>query len=292
MCHGSLRHPFAVEDVTLMVRLVYGQRVVFHNGDSELAPGVTLHHVGGRAGGLQIVRPPATRGEIAVAIRGHVVAGLSLGDYAGAGASNATAFAGANPRNAADIDGRTDSAINDDIAARLKTAVRARRNILISGGTSTGKTTFLNALLREIPADERLIVIEDTPELQLTHANSVGLLAARGQLGEAEVSAEDLLIASLRMRPDRIILGEMRGGEALTFLRAINTGHPGSLSTIHADSPERAIDQLVLLVMQSGSKMGWEDVSRYVRRSLDLIVQLDRHGGTRRLDSILEMPRD
>lgn len=241
---------------------------------------------------VQIVLPPATRGEIALAIRRHVVAGLSLDDYAKAGAFSSTAFASTNPSAAADPDGRVDNAASDDIAARLKAAVRARRNILISGGTSTGKTTFLNALLREIPADERLIVIEDTPELQFTHANSVGLLAARGQLGEAEVSAEDLLIASLRMRPDRIILGEMRGGEALTFLRAINTGHPGSLSTIHADSPERAIDQLVLLVMQSGSKMGWDDVSRYVRRSLDLIVQLGRHGGARRLDSILEMTRE
>ncbi|MGL1204083.1 ATPase, T2SS/T4P/T4SS family, partial [Vibrio parahaemolyticus] len=90
-------------------------------------------------------------------------------------------------------------------------AVRSRQNILISGGTSTGKTTFLNALLREVPAHERLILIEDTPELQMTHANAIGLLSSRSALGEAAVSTEDLLIASLRMRPDRIILGEIRG---------------------------------------------------------------------------------
>ena len=155
------------------------------------------------------------------------------------------------------------------------------------GGTSTGKTTFLNALLLEVPASERLILIEDTPELQLVHANAVGLLAARGTLGEAEVTAEDLLIASLRMRPDRIILGEMRGKEALTFLRAVNTGHPGSLSTIHADSPERAIDQLALLVLQAGTRMAWDDIVRYVRRSLDVVVQLKREAGRRVIDRVM-----
>ena len=97
----------------------------------------------------------------------------------------------------------------------LAAAVKARKNILVSGGTSTGKTTFLNALIREIPAEERLILIEDTPELHVRHDNAVGLLAARSALGEAQVSANDLLAASLRMRPDRIILGELRGEEAL-----------------------------------------------------------------------------
>jgi type IV secretion system protein VirB11 len=232
---------------------------------------------------VQVVLPPATRGEIALSIRRHVSVGLSVDDYTRMGAFDRTnnsipspeapPFAGAGP----------------DIAAKLKSAVISRRNILISGGTSTGKTTFLNALLKEIPSEERLILIEDTPELQITHANSVGLIAARGEQGEADVTAEDLLIASLRMRPDRIILGEMRGGEAITFLRAVNTGHPGSLSTIHADSPDRAIDQLALLVVQSGSKMGWDDVVRYIRRSLDLIVQLERQAGVRRISGVYEV---
>ncbi len=169
----------------------------------------------------------------------------------------------------------------------LRFAVHDRRNVLVCGGTSSGKTTFLNALIAEIPAGERLILIEDTPELRVGQPNMVGLLAARGGLGEAQVSPEDLLIAALRMRPDRIILGEMRGSEALTFLRAVNTGHPGSLSTIHADSPERAIDQLALLVMQTGVRMGWEDVVRYVRRSLDLVVHLSRTGGVRRIERVM-----
>jgi type IV secretion system protein VirB11 len=230
---------------------------------------------------VQIVLPPATRGEIAIAIRRHISAGMSLGDYSEAGA-----FAETTGSQQASLSAMSPAG-GGDAAAQLREAVRAKRNILISGGTSTGKTTFLNALLNEVPSDERLILIEDTPELQLTHPNGIGLLAARGHLGEAEVSAEDLLIAALRMRPDRIILGEMRGGEALTFLRAINTGHPGSLSTVHADSPEGAIDQLTLLVLQAGTRMEWDDVARYIRRSVDLIVQLKRSGGKRSVERLV-----
>ena len=232
---------------------------------------------------VQVVIPPATRGEIALALRKHVVAGLALEDYGKSGALANTAVVSATEAEAlaAPLD------TTKDPIALLREAVRGRRNILVSGGTSSGKTTFLNALLREIPRGERLLLIEDTPELQLVHDNAVGLVAARGSLGEAEVSAEDLLIASLRMRPDRIILGEIRGSEAVTFLRAVNTGHPGSLSTIHADSPLRAIDQLALLVLQTGTRMAWDDVVKYVRRSLDIIVQLTRTGGIREIAQIM-----
>ncbi|WP_157081317.1 P-type DNA transfer ATPase VirB11 [Novosphingobium naphthalenivorans] len=230
---------------------------------------------------VQIVLPPATRGEMALAVRRHVSAGLSLQDYHEAGAFAETQSGHARQTDAGqvEIDGETVTDI-------LRQAVLGHRNILISGGTSTGKTTFLNALLREVPANERLILIEDTAELQLSHENAVGLLAARGSSGEADVSAEDLLIASLRMRPDRIILGEMRGREALTFLRAVNTGHPGSMSTIHADTPERAVDQLALLVLQAGANMKWDDVVRYVMRSVDVIVQLKRENGTRKIEQV------
>lgn len=230
---------------------------------------------------VQIVLPPATRGEIAIAIRRHVSAGLGLQDYSDMGA-----FDGLRSNAEVERELLTDPAGEADTTAMLRRAVRERRNILISGGTSSGKTTFLNALLREVPRSERLVLIEDTAELQVDHDNAVGLLAARGALGEAEVTAEDLLVASLRMRPDRIILGEMRGREALTFLRAVNTGHPGSMSTIHADTPERAIDQLALLVLQAGANMQWDDVVRYVRRSVDLIVQLKRENGVRGVAAI------
>lgn len=135
--------------------------------------------------------------------------------------------------------------------------------------------------------DERLVLIEDTPELELAHENAVGLIAARGEMSEAEVSAEDLLIAALRMRPDRIILGELRGVEAFTFLRAVNTGHPGSMTTIHADTPQRAVEQLSLLVLQAGSKLSRDDVRHYVRESVDVFVQLQREQGRRSISSLL-----
>ena len=168
----------------------------------------------------------------------------------------------------------------------LAFAVRQRRNILVSGGTSTGKTTFLNALLREVPLEERLILIEDTPELRIRHENSVGLIAVRGEQGETQVSANDLLVSSLRLRPDRIILGEIRGSEAFTFLRAVNTGHPGSMTTVHADSPDRAIEQLALLVLQGGTQLRRADVIDYVSSVIDVYVQLDRGAAGRRVSDV------
>lgn len=232
---------------------------------------------------IQIVLPPATRGEVAIAIRRHIAAGRSLKDYTADGS-----FAGVkvtSGKEAALLLPRKPA--HGETEALLRTAVLERRNVLISGGTSSGKTTLLNALIAEIPSKERLIAIEDTAELALHHENAVGLLAARGDMGEARVDMEDLLIAALRMRPDRIILGELRGREALTFLRAVNTGHSGSLTTIHADSPERALDQLALLVLQAGIGLGWDDAQRYIRRSLDLVVQLSRKDGVRVIESAM-----
>lgn len=225
---------------------------------------------------IQIVAPPATRGGIAIAIRKHVSAKLSLSDYE---AIDAFAEIAASATTIAPTSSNEPDSVNT--AKLLSESVKARKNILISGGTSSGKTTFANALVKEIPEYERLIFIEDTPELDIIHSNAVGFLAARSELSEARVNADDLLNASLRMRPDRIILGEVRGPEAFTFLRAINTGHPGSLTTIHADSPAHAIDQLALLVLQSGTKLAWNDVVRYVRSTIDIYVQLERRNGKR-----------
>ena len=232
---------------------------------------------------VQIVAPPATRGGHALAIRRHVTRELTIADFVVD--EGIRSPPGSAARLLEEV-GHAEVPLGE-APAYLAKAVRSRRNILVSGGTSSGKTTFLNALLREIPRDERLILIEDTPELELIHANAVGLVAARSALGEAEVVAEDLLIAALRMRPDRIILGELRGTEAFTFLRAVNTGHPGSMTTIHADSPERAIDQLALLVLQSGARLAWDDVRRYVRASVDVFVQLDRVAGKRGIARVL-----
>lgn len=227
---------------------------------------------------VQIVAPPATRGPLALAIRRHISSNLTLEDYALNGA-----FDGAEEQEIAQAIAET-----DDRVAMLSEAVRQRKTILISGGTSTGKTTFLGALIRKIPAEERLILIEDTPELQIDHANAVGLVAVKGELGEAKVNTDDLLHASLRMRPDRIILGELRGGEAYTFLRAINTGHPGSMTTIHADSPTKAIEQLALIILQSGTQLKREDILHYVRSTVDIFVQLERRNGKRIVRTIAQ----
>ena len=236
---------------------------------------------------VQVVAPPATRGGHAFAIRRHVASELSLADWAEEGA-----FDGLRPRKAGlEQDEAYRTLSGKEAAGYLAEAVRARRNVLVAGGTSTGKTTFLNALLAEIPPGERLILIEDTEELRLAHANAVGLIAARGHLAEAEVSAEDLLIAALRMRPDRIILGELRGSEAFTFLRAVNTGHPGSMTTIHADTPRRAIEQLALLVLQAGTRLSREDVRHYVRDSVDVFVQLERRDGKRQVAEVMVRER-
>lgn len=233
---------------------------------------------------IQIVAPPATRDGLVLAIRKHVSPDLTLGDYVATGAFGETQT-GAATGDA--LDDRLEAKLaSGDVAGALAAAVRARKNILVSGGTSTGKTTFLNALLREVPQDERLILIEDTPELQIGHQNAVGLLAARSVLGEAQVTANDLVAASLRMRPDRIILGELRGNEAFAFLRAVNTGHPGSMTTVHADSPEGAIEQIALLVLQAGTQLNRADVHHYVRSTIDVYVQLSRSAGRRYVSQV------
>ncbi len=164
--------------------------------------------------------------------------------------------------------------------------MRQGRNIVISGGTGTGKTTFLNALLKEIPQSDRLVVIEDTPEVKLVHPNAVGLVAVGSELGETRVGIDELLRASLRMRPDRLMVGEIRGPEAFTFLRAVNTGHPGSLTTVHADSPEGALEQIAFMTLQAGLTLTRADVIDYAKSVIDIVVQLGRVQGKRGVASV------
>lgn len=238
---------------------------------------------------VQVIAPPATRGHLAIAVRKHVVADLSLDDYERASAFAETRTSGRSDAEAVNADLRALLDANR-VSEFLRRAVRHRKNIIVAGGTSTGKTTFLNALLKEIPREERLILIEDAAEVQLDHPNALGLIAVRGENGEAKVSADDLVQASLRMRPDRIILGELRGGEATSFLRAINTGHPGSITTIHADSPRGAVDQLSLLVLQAGLNLGRAEIADYVRGIVDVFVQLSRRDGRRVISEIVFQP--
>lgn len=278
---GLERHDAPEIDEVRLWRLARQIASLSHQGISREHPLLSATLPDGAR--VQIVAPPATRGPMALAIRKHVVADMTLADYHANGAFLGTRVGHEQPPEPL-VDFATLGA--DGLGIALASAVRARKNILVAGGTSTGKTTFLNALIKEIPPAERLILIEDTPELKLNHANAIGLIAVKGDTGEARVSADDLLLASLRMRPDRIILGELRGAEAYTFLRAVNTGHPGSLTTIHADSPEGAIEQLALIILQSGVQLRRADIIDYVNNVVDVFVQLERRGGRRMVSRI------
>ncbi len=251
-----------------------------HQGVSRAHPLLSGLLPGGER--IQIIAPPATRQHLAIAIRKHVQVDLDLADYAATGAF-AGVRTGTDDRKAA-----ADAALREqldcgDILGFFRSAVKLRKNILIAGGTSSGKTTFLNALLKDIGPHERVITIEDTPEVSLDRPNAIGLVAVRGETGEANVTTEELLQAALRMRPDRLLLGEMRGAEAFSFLRAVNTGHPGSISTIHADSADGAIEQLALLALQARVNLGRSEIIDYARSVIDIVVQLYRDASGRRV---------
>ena len=171
-----------------------------------------------------------------------------------------------------------------DIRAAMKLCIDERLNIMISGGTSTGKTTFARALLALVTETERILTIEDAFELFPPQPNRTMLKADR--VPSSERTAAKLLETSLRMRPDRIILGELRGDECKTFLDAINTGHSGSFTTIHADTAQKALDRLALMVMSVGINMSFEEVRRYAASSIDVVVQLGRKDGRRGVEQV------
>jgi pilus assembly protein CpaF len=175
--------------------------------------------------------------------------------------------------------------------ARLEDAVAAKRSILISGGTGSGKTTLLNALSSFVAADERLVTIEDAAELRLQRRHVVRLESRpAGVEGRGEVTIRDLLRNALRMRPDRIVIGEVRGAEALDLLTALNTGHRGALSTVHANSSADALARLETLALMAGLGLPHEAIAAQVRRGIDLVVHIERlSGGARRVTEIAEV---
>lgn len=233
---------------------------------------------------IQVVFPPATEQEtIAFAIRKGSTMHLTLDKYAEMGAFDNTSTQEVIDGNDAIL---REHLQQNNIKEFIRHAVQCKKNIIISGGTSTGKTTFTNAALGEIPTHERLITVEDAREVVLDqHPNKVHLLASKGGQGRAKVSTQDLIEACLRLRPDRIIVGELRGAEAFSFLRAINTGHPGSISTLHADTPTMALEQLKLMVMQAGLGMPPDEIKKYISEVIDIVVQLKRGDGGRRFVS-------
>jgi pilus assembly protein CpaF len=175
------------------------------------------------------------------------------------------------------------------VLRELKSAVLARKNILISGGTGTGKTTLLNALASFIPDDERLVLIEDTSEIQINQPNLVRLEARQSQPDLPAVTIQQLLRIALRMRPDRILLGEVRGAEGFDLLQALNTGHQGSLSTIHANSAGQTMARLATCVMMAGIELPHGTVRENIGDALDLVVHIERREGKRSISEVLRV---
>jgi pilus assembly protein CpaF len=175
------------------------------------------------------------------------------------------------------------------LANRFEDYILQRRNLLICGGTGTGKTTLLNALGKFIPPDERILLIEDTAEIQLAQANLVRFEARREQNGVPAVSIRDLLKASLRHRPDRILLGEIRGSEAFDLLQLLNTGHAGTLSTIHASSAKQGLARFTSCVLQSGIELPYRSIKTNIADSLNVVVHIERRPGRRFISEVLEI---
>jgi len=230
---------------------------------------------------IQIVLPPATTsGCVALSIRRPSQAVWSIEELGARGIFQRTRRAEAR------LD-ETEEKLLKLLGARryedfMRLAVIARKNILVSGPTGSGKTTWTKALIREIPTDERLIVIEDAKELVLEgHPNCVRLYYSKDDQGLARVTPKQLLEACLRMKPDRILLAELRAEEAFDYLRNVNSGHPGSITSVHAASAELAFEQLVLLVKQSraGSELARADIKSLLYQLIDVVIQfgVERH---------------
>jgi pilus assembly protein CpaF len=175
------------------------------------------------------------------------------------------------------------------LANQLETYVLARKNILIAGSTGSGKTSLLNALGKFIPADERILLIEDTSEIHMSQDNLVRFEARQPQNGLPAVTIRDLLKASLRHRPDRLILGEIRGGEAFDLLQLLNTGHSGSLSTVHATSARQGLARFTSCVLQSGVDLPYRAIKTNVGDSVNVVVHLERRPGRRFVSEVVEI---
>jgi type IV secretion system protein VirB11 len=230
---------------------------------------------------VQIVIPPATTaGCVAIAIRRPADRVWSIEELGRRGIFRGTRRAGQK------LDDTEEELLrllaSSDYEPFMRLAVRSRKNILVSGPTGSGKTTWTKALIREIPSDERLLTIEDAKELVLDrHPNHVRLYYSKDDQGVARVTPKQLLESCLRMKPDRILLAELRAEEAFDYLRNVNSGHPGSITSVHATSAELAFEQLVLLVKQNpgGSALARDDIKSLLYLLIDVVIQfgVERH---------------
>ena len=180
-------------------------------------------------------------------------------------------------------------ALDETLANRLVDYVLERKNILISGGTGSGKTTLLDILAWRISHDERILLIEDTAEIRLAHPNLVRFEARRAQNGLPAVEIRDLLKAALRHRPDRIMLGEIRGGEAFDLLQLLNTGHAGTLSTIHANSARQGLARFTSCVLQSDIDLPYRAIKTNIGDSLNVVIHIERRPGRRFISEVIEL---
>ncbi len=179
--------------------------------------------------------------------------------------------------------------LDQRLANRLEDYVLSRKNILICGGTGSGKTTTLNILSRFIPEEERILLIEDTAEIQISQPNLVRFEARHAQSGLPGVAIRDLLKAALRHRPDRILLGEIRGGEAFDLLQLLNTGHSGTLSTVHANSAKQGLARFTSCALQSGVELPYRAIKSNIGDSLHVVIQIERRPGRRYISEVLEI---
>ncbi|SPS02322.1 CpaF family protein [Cupriavidus taiwanensis] len=229
-----------------------------------------------------VMQPTSIEGH-ALSIRRHREKNMRLSDYVKAGA-----FSSRHARTEAETPIFTGRVEDEALAQALGELVRQRKNILVAGGTSSGKTTLLNAMVGEIPPDERVITIEDTTELKPSVPNVVRLLSN----ADKGVTTQHLVALSLRFRPDRILVGEVRGGEAYDMLQAFNTGHDGGMGSLHAPSPRMALSRLesmALLGIPPGSGWKVEDMRRLIADCIHYVVHMKRSGDMRVLSEIIEI---
>jgi type IV secretion system protein VirB11 len=237
----------------------------------------------------QIVLPPAAE-HLSLTLRKPSRTVLAMDDFDAAGLFDQVAIAN---HEISGLD-RKLLALRDagEWPAFFQAAVAGRRNILVSGATGSGKTTFAKGLVRFIPPDERLLTIEDARELVVPHRNAVHLLYSKDGQGLAKVGPKQLLESALRMRPDRILLQELRDASAFFYLRNVNSGHPGSITTVHADSAALAFEQLTLLVKESeaGRALAREDIRALLHQLVDIVVQMKREAGRFRITEVWYEP--
>ncbi|MEP5066697.1 ATPase, T2SS/T4P/T4SS family [Roseibium sp.] len=222
----------------------------------------------------QVIQPPAVDGGYAISLRFFAdlpLERIKLSYLFGKERSNE----GARRKRNAEL---RDVVATGDIDAAIKFCVTHKLNMIVSGGTSTGKTVTARKILSFVRANERILTIEEAAELRPTQPNVVTLMSDRD---EPSRSADVLLTSTLRMRPDRIVLGEVRGKEAMTFLEAINTGHGGSLTTLHSETPQLAVQRLAIAALKTDVPMTYQDMNDYITRSIDVIIQAGRHEGAR-----------